>query len=141
MHLKWFWSLLKEKKMMMTVHKTFSWFFDQPLCRVPWSPCIYISYVKTSTKWLVTKNSIIFIISYIIIILNITSCYIGKWKFKPNSNSFISYSLFSNSFSCNLGFLGQVPGGLQMPMGPQMGQMQMMFPGGNPMIMMPPRFR
>lgn len=43
------------------------------------------------------------------------------------------------------GFLGQVPGGLQMPMGAQMGQMgqmaQMMFPGGNPMIMMPPRFR
>lgn len=45
----------------------------------------------------------------------------------------------------NAGFLGQVPGGLQMPMGAQMGQMgqmaQMMFPGGNPMIMMPPRFR
>lgn len=43
----------------------------------------------------------------------------------------------------SLGFIGQVPGGLQMMQGQMMPpQMQMMFQqAANPMLMMPPRFR
>ncbi|CRK93359.1 CLUMA_CG006900, isoform A [Clunio marinus] len=40
------------------------------------------------------------------------------------------------------GFIGQVPGGIQMMPGVMPPQMQMMFPATNPMLsMMPPRFR